>query len=84
MEDSVSVCISSQAACIPVILSNGWELPFSEVIDWKQGAIIGDERLLLQVHRGGRAFGVSTLKKETFYHLCAVAATLGVRVSESQ
>ncbi|TWW68547.1 Exostosin-1a, partial [Takifugu flavidus] len=37
-----------QAACIPVILSNGWELPFSEVIDWKQGAIIGDERLLLQ------------------------------------
>lgn len=43
--------LSSQAACIPVILSNGWELPFSEVIDWKKAAIIGDERLLLQVCR---------------------------------
>ncbi|XP_055362045.1 exostosin-1 isoform X3 [Betta splendens] len=38
-----------QAACIPVILSNGWELPFSEVIDWRKAAIVGDERLLLQV-----------------------------------
>lgn len=31
------------------MLSNGWELPFSEVIDWNQAAVIGDERLLLQV-----------------------------------
>ncbi|XP_064652154.1 exostosin-1-like [Lineus longissimus] len=38
-----------QAACVPVILSNGWELPFSEVIDWNKAAIWGDERLLLQV-----------------------------------
>uniref|UniRef100_A0A8C9MVI5 N-acetylglucosaminyl-proteoglycan 4-beta-glucuronosyltransferase n=1 Tax=Serinus canaria TaxID=9135 RepID=A0A8C9MVI5_SERCA len=38
-----------QAACVPVMLSNGWELPFSEVIDWNQAAIIGDERLLLQI-----------------------------------
>ncbi|XP_031656352.1 exostosin-1 isoform X2 [Oncorhynchus kisutch] len=38
-----------QAACIPVILSNGWELPFSEIIDWSKAAVIGDERLLLQV-----------------------------------
>ncbi|XP_073711744.1 exostosin-1 [Misgurnus anguillicaudatus] len=38
-----------QAACIPVLLSNGWELPFSEVIDWSKAAVIGDERLLLQV-----------------------------------
>ncbi|XP_007422511.2 exostosin-1 [Python bivittatus] len=38
-----------QAACIPVMLSNGWELPFSEVIDWNQAAVIGDERLLLQI-----------------------------------
>ncbi|XP_072548522.1 exostosin-1a [Salminus brasiliensis] len=38
-----------QAACIPVMLSNGWELPFSEVIDWNTAAVIGDERLLLQI-----------------------------------
>ncbi|KAJ6663375.1 hypothetical protein lerEdw1_009454 [Lerista edwardsae] len=38
-----------QTACIPVLLSNGWELPFSEVIDWSRSAIIGDERLLLQI-----------------------------------
>lgn len=38
-----------QAACVPVMLSNGWELPFSEIIDWNTAAVIGDERLLLQV-----------------------------------
>ncbi|XP_007516712.1 exostosin-1 isoform X2 [Erinaceus europaeus] len=38
-----------QAACVPVMLSNGWELPFSEVINWNQAAVIGDERLLLQI-----------------------------------
>ncbi|ELT86989.1 hypothetical protein CAPTEDRAFT_143941, partial [Capitella teleta] len=38
-----------QAACIPVFLSNNWVLPFSEVIDWNQAAIWGDERLLLQI-----------------------------------
>ncbi|XP_060798959.1 exostosin-1b isoform X2 [Neoarius graeffei] len=38
-----------QAACVPVMLSNGWELPFSEVINWNTGAVIGDERLLLQI-----------------------------------
>ncbi|KAL5014923.1 hypothetical protein ScPMuIL_009193 [Solemya velum] len=38
-----------QAACIPVVLSNGWELPFSEVIDWNRAAVWGDERLLFQV-----------------------------------
>lgn len=32
-----------------MLLSNGWELPFSEVIDWSKSAIVGDERLLLQV-----------------------------------
>uniref|UniRef100_S4RG15 N-acetylglucosaminyl-proteoglycan 4-beta-glucuronosyltransferase n=1 Tax=Petromyzon marinus TaxID=7757 RepID=S4RG15_PETMA len=29
--------------------SNGWALPFSEVIDWNKAAVIGDERLLLQI-----------------------------------
>uniref|UniRef100_A0A3P9M2K1 Exostosin glycosyltransferase 1b n=1 Tax=Oryzias latipes TaxID=8090 RepID=A0A3P9M2K1_ORYLA len=38
-----------QAACVPVVLSNGWELPFSEIIDWNRATVIGDERLLLQI-----------------------------------
>ncbi|KAJ8013391.1 hypothetical protein DPEC_G00052780 [Dallia pectoralis] len=38
-----------QAACVPVMLSNGWEMPFSEIIDWNTAAVIGDERLLLQI-----------------------------------
>lgn len=38
-----------QAGCIPVLLSNGWELPFAEVIDWNEAAVWADERLLLQV-----------------------------------
>ncbi|XP_012693106.2 exostosin-1c [Clupea harengus] len=46
---------SLQAACIPVLLSNGWELPFSEVIQWNQAVIEGDERLLLQVPSTVRA-----------------------------
>ncbi len=52
----VCVCVCVQAACIPVLLSNGWELPFSDVIQWNQAVIEGDERLLLQVtHRGTRS-----------------------------
>eukprot|EP00062_Callorhinchus_milii_P010152 gi/632954872/ref/XP_007893192.1/ PREDICTED: exostosin-1a-like [Callorhinchus milii] len=38
-----------QAACIPVLLSNGWELPFADIIDWGKAAVVGDERLLLQI-----------------------------------
>ncbi|NXW44098.1 EXT1C protein, partial [Nyctiprogne leucopyga] len=38
-----------QAACIPVLLSDGWELPFAEVIDWGKAAVVGNERLLLQI-----------------------------------
>ncbi|XP_022901231.1 exostosin-1 [Onthophagus taurus] len=38
-----------QAGCIPVLLSNGWALPFAQVIDWSKAAIWADERLLLQV-----------------------------------
>uniref|UniRef100_A0A8C3B049 Uncharacterized protein n=1 Tax=Cyclopterus lumpus TaxID=8103 RepID=A0A8C3B049_CYCLU len=57
-----------QAACIPVILSNGWELPFSEVIDWRKAAIIGDERLLLQVPSITRSVGrdrILALRQQT-------------------
>ena len=38
-----------EAACIPVVLSNDWVLPFSEVIDWSKATVVGDERLLMQV-----------------------------------
>ncbi|XP_016769739.2 exostosin-1 isoform X1 [Apis mellifera] len=38
-----------RAGCIPVILSNGWALPFHERIDWTQAVIFSDERLLLQI-----------------------------------
>lgn len=38
-----------QAGCIPVSLSNGYVLPFEEVIDWKQVTLCIDERQLLQV-----------------------------------
>uniref|UniRef100_A0A8D2NRV5 Uncharacterized protein n=1 Tax=Zosterops lateralis melanops TaxID=1220523 RepID=A0A8D2NRV5_ZOSLA len=47
---SVPACgVPPQAACIPVLLSDGWELPFSEAIDWGKAAVVGSERLLLQV-----------------------------------
>lgn len=38
-----------QAGCVPVLLSNSWQLPFGEVIDWRTATIQPDERLLLQV-----------------------------------
>uniref|UniRef100_A0A8C9YGP2 Exostosin 1 n=1 Tax=Sander lucioperca TaxID=283035 RepID=A0A8C9YGP2_SANLU len=62
------LCFKLLAACIPVILSNGWELPFSEVIDWRKAAIIGDERLLLQVPSITRSVGrdrILALRQQT-------------------
>jgi len=38
-----------QAGCLPVILSNGWQLPFDEVLDWDAATISVDERHLMQV-----------------------------------
>ena len=38
-----------QAGCVPVIMSNGWQLPFDEVIDWSSASLSVDERMLMQV-----------------------------------
>lgn len=35
-----------QSSCIPLLLSNGWVLPFSDNIDWQKAAVFADERLL--------------------------------------
>ncbi|XP_037274398.2 exostosin glycosyltransferase 1 ttv isoform X1 [Rhipicephalus microplus] len=40
---------SLQAGCVPVLLANGWELPFGEALRWEGAALRADERLLLQV-----------------------------------
>lgn len=62
--DSFICATCVQAACIPVLLSNGWELPFSDVIQWNQAVIEGDERLLLQV-RNKRRLQVHTDTNDT-------------------
>ena len=32
-----------------MVLANDWKLPFSELIDWSEAAVVSDERLLLQL-----------------------------------
>lgn len=57
-----------KAGCIPVLLSNGWALPFAQVIDWRQAVIWADERLLLQVPdivRSVSATKVLALRQQT-------------------
>ncbi|KAG0722548.1 Exostosin-1b [Chionoecetes opilio] len=50
-----------QAGCVPVLLANGWELPFSEVIDWTRCTVQADERLLLQVPEVVRSINASQM-----------------------
>lgn len=61
---------SLQAGCIPVLLSNGWELPFSEVIDWSKALIQGDERLLTEIPSVVRSYSkdeILTMKQQTLF-----------------
>ncbi|CAG0917370.1 unnamed protein product [Notodromas monacha] len=48
--------------CIPVVLSNGWVLPFEEVIDWHQAALVADERLLFQLPEKMREISKDTVR----------------------
>lgn len=52
---------SLQYVCIPVIASDNWELPFSEVIDWKKATIWSDERLVFQVPDVVRSVPIATV-----------------------
>jgi glucuronyl/N-acetylglucosaminyl transferase EXT1 len=38
-----------KAGCIPVLLSNGWVLPFYEVLNWDLAVVWGDEQAITQV-----------------------------------
>ena len=61
---------SLQAGCIPVLLSNGWELPFSEVIDWSKALIQGDERLLTEIPSVVRSYSkeqILAMKQQTLF-----------------
>lgn len=40
---------SLRASCIPVVMANGWVLPFEEVIDWSTALLNFDEKLRFQV-----------------------------------
>ncbi|GBP45742.1 Exostosin-1 [Eumeta japonica] len=54
------------AGCVPVLLSNGWRLPFDEKIDWRRAVLWADERLLLQVCKPPTVFitdGSSTITR---------------------
>ena len=59
-----------QYGCIPVILSNGWALPYSEAIDWSKFAISIDERLILQIPSIIRSFSdeeILARRQQTFF-----------------
>ncbi len=53
---------------MPVVLADNWVLPFSELVDWTQAAVVVEERLLLQVPEIIRSFSqaqVFTMRQKT-------------------
>ena len=59
-----------QSGCIPLILSNGWVLPFSEKIDWQKAAVFADERLLTLIPAIIREFSyeqVLSMKQQVLF-----------------
>lgn len=38
-----------KSGCVPVLLSNGWVLPFGELLDWSRVVVWADERALTQI-----------------------------------
>ncbi|KFD54892.1 hypothetical protein M513_04326 [Trichuris suis] len=52
-----------EKGCIPVILSNDWVLPFSEVIDWSLATVRADERTLFQIPSTLRSIDPSVIDR---------------------
>lgn len=52
-----------KSGCIPLILSNGWVLPFSDQIDWQKAVVLADERLLTLIPTIIREFSHEDLLK---------------------
>jgi len=56
--------------CIPVLLSNGWKLPFSEVLDWAKFSLSVDEKLILRIPSILRDVSdetILTMKQQTIF-----------------
>ena len=49
--------------CIPVVLSNDWIKPFSEIIDWNNVIVNADERSVLQIPETLRSFSRNQISR---------------------
>ena len=53
-----------KAGCIPIVMANGWVLPFSEKIDWSRAVITWDERLFTDFEEI-----INAISKEEIYKM---------------